>query len=79
MDTLGQILDLRNKETCPCLSNFIKMPSHELKDLCVKAIQNQMKALVEAEGEDVSLLQDLKTELADVCSTYFRCPYLMLS
>eukprot|EP01035_Chromulina_nebulosa_P018073 gene18073-23721_t len=66
MDTLGHILDLRNKQTCPCLSNLIKKSSLELKELCIRAIENQMKALKEAEGEDCVLIYTLKAELADI-------------
>ena len=69
MDTLGHILDLRKKETCPCLINLIKKTSHELKELCITAIQNQMNALREAEGE-VRLIHTLKAELADVSYSY---------
>ena len=33
---MGHILDLRNKSTCPCFSNFIKKSSAELKSLCIQ-------------------------------------------
>ena len=46
------------------------MPSSDLKELCIKAYENQMKALIESEGEDVRLLQILKTELKEVYSFY---------
>ena len=47
------------------------MPSSDLKELCIKAYENQMKALIESEGEDVRLLQILKTELKEVDSFLF--------
>lgn len=64
---MGQILDLRDQSTCPNLKNFIKKPSSELKELCTSAIQNQIQTLINAEGENVPLIQTLKTELAKVC------------
>ena len=60
------IKDLRNMETCPCLKNFVKRPTAELKQLCILAYERQMKALIEAEGDEAKLLQELKTELKEV-------------
>jgi hypothetical protein len=60
------IKDLRNRDTCPCLKNFAKMPTAELKELCILAYDRQMKALVETEGDEAKLLQELKTELKEV-------------
>jgi hypothetical protein len=66
MDALGTILDMRDKSTCPCLKNFAKMGSAELKDLCVKAYEGQMEALSKAEGAESKLLTQLKMELKEV-------------
>lgn len=57
---------MRNKESCPCLAVYSKKPSSELKSLCITAIEGQMKALREAEGEDSRLLEDLRSTLATV-------------
>jgi hypothetical protein len=65
-DSLGQILDLRDKTNCPCLSNLVKKPSSELKELAVTAIKNQMTALKAAEGEDCRMLEDLSSELGEI-------------
>lgn len=67
-DSLGEILDLRDKSTCPCLSNYAKKPSAEIKELCTVAIEAQMKALIAAEGEKNCrvLLDTLKTNLAEI-------------
>ena len=61
-------MDLRNKDNSPCLRTFAKMESAELQRLCILAIENQMKALIEAEGEDGcrKLLHNLKQTLGDV-------------
>jgi hypothetical protein len=74
-DTLGKILDLRDKKQCPSLSNFIKKPSSELKDLCITALENQIKAVRELEGDE-SIIKDLTKDLREVIdvlfSDYFR-------
>ena len=46
----------------------MKKPTIELKKTCIHAIENQMKALVEAEGEGNcrNLLYNLKKELGEV-------------
>lgn len=63
-DTLGKILDLRDKAECPCLVNFVKKPSAELKERCITAIENQIKSLEDLEGEDS--VKELKTQLREV-------------
>eukprot|EP01032_Pedospumella_encystans_P027405 gene27405-30976_t len=62
VDSLGQILDLRNKESCPCLKNVSKWSSAEIKDLSMKAFEQQMKELEEVEGSEVKLMRTLKAE-----------------
>jgi hypothetical protein len=46
---LGQIVDLRNKETCPCLKTFSNWDSAKLKESCILAYTNQMNELREVE------------------------------
>jgi len=65
-DSLGTILDLRDKTNCPSLKNMITKPSSELKELCRKAYENQIQQLIEAEGEDVKLVRVLKRELKEL-------------
>ena len=65
-DSLGNILDLRNKATAPCLTNFAQMDLQELKNLCISAYEKQMTSLIAAEGEETKLLGILKGELKEV-------------
>jgi hypothetical protein len=65
-DSLGTILDLRPKATAPCLTNFAKMSTTELKALCVTAYEKQMEALTEAEAENTTLMAQLKHQLKNV-------------
>ena len=65
-DSLGKIVDMRDKSTCPNLANFMKKPSAEIKSLCVTAFEKQMEALKEAEGDGVKLYRELKADLAEV-------------
>eukprot|EP01038_Epipyxis_sp_PR26KG_P007112 gene7112-9706_t len=65
-DTLGRILDLRNKDNSPCLTNLSKYTSAKLKELCIKAIEEQIKQLREHEGDDTALEPILKDELKTV-------------
>ena len=63
---MGNILDLRNKATAPCLTNFAQMDLQELKNLCISAYEKQMTSLIAAEGEETKLLGILKGELKEV-------------
>jgi hypothetical protein len=65
-DSLGTILDLRPKATAPCLTNFAKMSTIELKALCVIAYEKQMEALMEAEVDNTTLMAQLKQQLKNV-------------
>mmetsp|Transcript_9940 Transcript_9940/g.16650 ORF Transcript_9940/g.16650 Transcript_9940/m.16650 type:complete len:213 (+) Transcript_9940:58-696(+) len=66
VDSLGHILDLRDKETCPCLSNVCKWPSEQIKAMCIKAYDEQMKQLQAAEGDECKLMRELKKELQEI-------------
>ena len=68
MESLGHIVDLRNQSTCPCLANYIKKPSKELKELCLAALHEQVKQLIQAEGEANcrQLCDNLKKKIADI-------------
>lgn len=70
-DSLGTIVDLRNKETAPCLSNFAKMDTTELKGLCILAYEKQIAALAAAEGDKGKLMSELKLEIKEVGACYF--------
>ena len=61
------MLDLRNKSTCPNLMNLVRKPSHELKELCLKALKTQMTQLIDIEGEGSKLLRSLRSEVSRVC------------
>ena len=65
-DNLGEILDKRDKNTAPTLMNMNKKNTEELKILCEKAYEEQIKSLVAAEGEDTKLERVLRTELREV-------------
>jgi hypothetical protein len=66
VDSLGQILDLRNKTNCPSLKNVSKWPSAKIKELCIAAFERQMAQLEELEGADTKLMRALKSELRTV-------------
>lgn len=65
-NTIGNIVDKRDQDTCPNLRNFSQKSSDELKDLCVVAYEEQIRLLVEAEGSNTKLERTLKRELAEV-------------
>ena len=62
-DDVGKIKDLRDMKSKPSFTNFLSKGSEELKDLLIRAIQKQMKALVESEGEGTSTEKELKDML----------------
>jgi hypothetical protein len=68
MDNLGNIIDLRDKNTCPNFRNMWKKSTEELKTLCTQAIRGQINALREHEGPDTKLERDLVRELQQISS-----------
>jgi hypothetical protein len=59
-DDVGKIIDKRDKDTCPCFSNMAKKPSEDLKELLLKAIEEQRKILIEKEGTGTQTEKDLR-------------------
>ena len=66
VDSLGQIVDLRDKSTCPSLKNISQWPSAKIKEHCIIAYTKQMEQLAEAEGTEGRLMRKLKSELHKV-------------
>jgi hypothetical protein len=64
--SLGKLLDLRDSTMKPSLKNMSKKSAQELQELCVRAYENQILALEEAEGVGVPLLSELRRELHQV-------------
>jgi hypothetical protein len=60
-DKVGDIVDLRGKEDCPTFANFAKKSSQELRELLLKALEEQKKQLVAAEGTGTSTEKELNT------------------
>lgn len=66
LESLGQVLDLRDKKNCPSLKNLSKRHTKDLKEMCVEALSNQLKQLHEFEGEDAPLSLKIKRTLKEV-------------
>jgi hypothetical protein len=69
LEDLGNIVDLRNKDMCPSLSNMSSKSTAELKELCIKAYQGQIAQLVESEGGgdvDTPAIIHLKKEMRHI-------------
>jgi len=72
---IGALLDNRDESTSPCFSNLIQKSTAELKELLASALENQRKALREAEGsnkivetqidKDLKFLKDVKDAKSD--------------
>ncbi|DAZ97216.1 TPA: hypothetical protein N0F65_003847 [Lagenidium giganteum] len=60
-DDMGSIIDTRTSHGKPSFLHFFAMDSAEIQALLVKAYKNQMKVLIEHEGEDTPLLKELKS------------------
>jgi len=65
-DSLGSIVDLRNKATCPSFRNFNEFHCKKLQEMCIEAYKKQMEVLEEAEGAGTKLMRLLKSELREV-------------
>ncbi|CAM9168007.1 unnamed protein product [Ascophyllum nodosum] len=62
-DDIGKLLDVRNKSTCPCFTNFAKKTSEELKKLLEVALTKQKEALVAHWGMGVAEEANINREL----------------
>jgi hypothetical protein len=58
-DEIGKIIDKRDPSTCPCFSNMVRKTSEELKELLLKAVENQTSILVQHEGKGTLVEKDL--------------------
>jgi hypothetical protein len=55
----GHLLDVRDRSTAPCFANFVKKESTELQELLLKALQEQKRQLIEAEGSGTSTEKEI--------------------
>jgi len=62
-DEVGTIKDLRDKSKTPCFNNFANKTSEELRDLLMKAINEQKVQLCESEGSGTSTEKELNLML----------------
>jgi hypothetical protein len=60
-DKVGDIMDLRGKEDRPTFANFARKSSQELRELLLKALEEQKKQLVAAEGTGTTTEKELNT------------------
>ena len=49
-DDVGKIIDYRNKDDAPSFENLAKKSSEELQELLIKALDEQKRQLIDAEG-----------------------------
>ena len=57
---MGKFKDFRNHSTAPNFQNFAKKSASELKEMLLKAIENQRDALRKIEGEKTQTEKDLR-------------------
>jgi hypothetical protein len=62
-DKVGHILDMRDAEQCPSFQNYAKKSSKELKELLLKALEEQMRQLIEHEGEGTPTEKQIKEDI----------------
>jgi hypothetical protein len=62
-EEVGKIKDFRDKENSPNFNNLAKKTSEELKELLVKAINEQKRQLVESEGTGTATEKELNSML----------------
>lgn len=60
---LGRVTDTRDMSKAPTVNNLMKYNCHQLKNLWMTALKEQMKVLKEEEGENAVTLPYLKHEL----------------
>lgn len=59
-DDVGAIKDFRDKGTCPSFINMAKKSSEELQTLLIKALKEQQRQLIEAEGTGTETQKELE-------------------
>jgi len=62
-EEVGTIKDFRDKEKSPNFNNFAKRTSEELRELLIKAINEQKKQLNESEGTGTATEKELNSML----------------
>lgn len=62
-DKVGDIMDLRSQENKPCFTNYAKKSSQELQELLLKALEEQKRQLVEAEGSGTATEKEINDEI----------------
>lgn len=62
-DSVGELVDLRPQDTCPCFTNLMKKELPELLDLLVIAYEKQLEDLVNSKYNEEKLKQDLRVKL----------------
>ena len=74
-DEDGKLWDLRNKELCPCKTNFMSKAIKDLTELLKKAYTNQMDVLKKEEPYDEvqqqSIVNDINKKLEQLNKIYF--------
>lgn len=67
----GELVDVRPQATCPCFTNFMKKDMPELADLLVTAYEGQIKALLEA-GGDNKLESEIQASLTKARNSAYK-------
>ena len=62
-DDVGKIIDYRNKDDAPSFENLAKKSSEELQELLIKALDEQKRQLIEAEGTGTETEKELNSLL----------------
>jgi len=62
-DKVGHILDLRDREACPSFRNYAQKSSQELKELLLKALEEQKRQLIEAEGSGTATEKEINDDI----------------
>lgn len=62
-EEVGTIKDMRDKNKAPNFNNFAKMKADELQKLLIKAVQEQKRQLIAAEGAGTDTEKELNTIL----------------
>lgn len=55
----GHLLDTRDMEQCPSFKNYARKPASELQTLLLKALEEQKRQLIDAEGSGTSTEKEI--------------------
>lgn len=60
---VGHIKDMRDRANCPSFANYARKPSNELKEMLLKALEEQKRQLIATEGSGTPIERGIEDDI----------------